>query len=120
MTTTTNPTDALRLTPARDAMSQGQPLDASGAMANAMIERAVARANSTRSVIADDTARLIAATIHEGEGTALQRFAVTGELDLPATFTEWWNLPAAPTGPVPPAWWIAMDRYLENQEGDLD
>lgn len=82
------------------------------AQARREIDRAVAAANSSRSVISDGTARLIAATIHEGPGTALERFAATGQLDHAGASTELWDLPI---DSVPADWWRAMDHFLDEE-----
>lgn len=59
------------------------------------------------------TARLIAACVHPGNGSALQRFAASGRLRLSAALSE---IPMAfLTEPIP-GWAEALWHYLEDRE----
>ncbi|KXP06896.1 hypothetical protein [Tsukamurella tyrosinosolvens] len=61
------------------------------------------------SAITTSTARLIAATMHHGPGSALGRFAATGELDRLHATAE---LDHAHIRDLPADWWLALDTYL--------
>lgn len=58
------------------------------------------------------TARLIAATIHGGPGTALAAFAATGVLDQRGATAE---LNRTQMGDLPSRWWFSLDAYLRRQ-----
>lgn len=60
--------------------------------------------------IADEgISRLLAATLHDGPGTALERFASTGELDAEAVLREL----GAVTVPIEREGWVdALGRYI--------
>ncbi|MEI2713619.1 MAG: hypothetical protein V9G04_10090 [Nocardioides sp.] len=79
------------------------------------LKRAVASANSSGGVVSTNTARLLAAAIHEGPSTALGRFAASGDLNLPAATTELWDLPI---DDVPADWWSALNHYFEAEADD--
>lgn len=77
----------------------------------ARIERATAAAHRAGEPISTDTARLIAARIHQGEHTALGRFAANGRLYRDAAISELWE-----TGinEIPIGWWRAFDQFLQQ------
>lgn len=66
--------------------------------------------------IPERTARLIAATIHGGPGTALASFAATGVLDQPAATDE---LNLLDMGDLPTRWWFALDTYLRSEATEV-
>lgn len=65
--------------------------------------------------VADEgIARLLAATLHDGPGTALERFAATGELDAEATLRELGDV----TVPLEREGWVdALGRYIITKGG---
>lgn len=63
-------------------------------------------------MIADEgVARLLAATMHDGPGSALERFAATGELDAEAALRE---LGEAVVPLEREGWIDALGRYIIN------
>lgn len=66
--------------------------------------------------ITRETARLIAACIHSGDGSALERFAASGQLDIAAALAELTSIrvPSYQTG-----WVIALWTFLEV-ESDVE
>lgn len=83
-------------------------------LAHERINEAVAQAGPA-GTISTTTARLIAATVHRGETTALGRFAATGVLNPMQASVELWD---GSINELPPAWWRALDLYLEQELGD--
>jgi hypothetical protein len=83
-------------------------------LAHQRIAEAIRRAGPT-GLISTATARLIAATIHRGETTALGRFAATGALDPMQASVELWD---GSINELPQAWWRALDMYLEQELRD--
>ncbi|GMM97589.1 hypothetical protein [Microbacterium sp.] len=65
--------------------------------------------------VADEgIARLLAATLHDGPGTALERFAATGELDAEAALSELGDV----TVPLEREGWVdALGRYIITKGG---
>ncbi|MBT9605908.1 hypothetical protein [Microbacterium sp.] len=72
--------------------------------------RRLAAPQDEEEMISDETARLIAASIHPGESSALCRFAATGELDADAALDE---LTIAKLPNHRMRWVIALWAYLE-------
>lgn len=99
----------MNTTPDRRHPSSLSPSNEEQAIAR--IEQAIATANRAAQPISSDTARLIAARIHQGEHTALGRFAATGRLYRDAAATELWE-----TGinEIPIGWWRAFDQFLRE------
>ncbi|MTD46708.1 hypothetical protein GKE82_21045 [Conexibacter sp. W3-3-2] len=83
-------------------------------VAHELINRAIKQAGPD-GTIGPATARLIAATIHRGETTALGRFAATGVLNPLEASVELWD---GSINELPPAWWRALDMYLDQESGD--
>lgn len=65
--------------------------------------------------VADEgVARLLAATMHDGSGTALEHFAATGELDAEAALRELGEVVV----PLEREGWVdALGRYIINGGG---
>ncbi|MGO4129923.1 hypothetical protein AB4028_15795 [Janibacter sp. RAF20_2_2] len=78
--------------------------------ARRLIDRAIA-ATPLGDPVPKMTARLIAAAIHGGPGTALATFAATGVLDQPGAITE---LNRTSMDDLPSHWWFALDTYLRR------
>lgn len=84
--------------------------DATERRARRRIERALRRAGR-RGCIDDATARLIAATIHSGPGSALERFAATSELSARGALIE---LEVVPVGSDRGRWVRALRRFVRR------
>lgn len=86
--------------------------DAREALATQRIAFGIATADNDRSSIDTTTARLIAATLHPGLTSHLERFAATGELDPQAAMRE---LEACPTSePSHLMWAPSFSDFLQR------
>lgn len=76
-----------------------------------------ALAKSSTMLIDAGTARIIAATVHSGPGTALYTFAATGVLHANAALAE---LRAVPPIELPGTWREAFTAFATAAEGHRD
>lgn len=75
----------------------------------------MALAKSGTTLIDAGTARIIAATVHSGPGTALYTFTATGALHANAALAE---LRAVPPTELPGTWREAFTAFVSAAEGD--
>ena len=93
-----------RLTPEQEAHAQRE------------IEHALDNLTEDEPLISNDTARVIAASIHSGAGSILEHFAATNRLDPKQALRE---VGEAIRQHDHPTWGVALALFLENLEAPL-
>ncbi|MGY0386403.1 hypothetical protein ACWZJV_05470 [Nocardioides sp. WG-D5] len=93
------------------------PIDHNERRAWRRIDKVTKRAHKKAKRIDEATARLIAATVHGGPGSALERFAATGHLINPKARTE---LEAVRFGTPPTRWLLALATFLEATDASKE